>query len=33
MKLNKCLCCEGKLKPLLDWGDMPLVNNYNNPDK
>lgn len=29
MKLNKCLCCDGDLTPLLDWGNMPLANNYN----
>ena len=29
MKLSKCLCCDGELMPLLDWGNLPLANNYN----
>ena len=29
MKLNKCLCCGEPVNPLLDWGKMPLANNYN----
>lgn len=29
MKLEKCLCCEGELTQVLDWGNMPLANNYN----
>ena len=29
MKLNKCLCCNGDLTNLLDWGKLPLANNYN----
>jgi 2-polyprenyl-3-methyl-5-hydroxy-6-metoxy-1,4-benzoquinol methylase len=33
MKLEKCLCCESKVEPILDWGVMPLANNYNVKDK
>lgn len=29
MKLDKCLACGKELEPLLDWGKMPLANNYN----
>lgn len=29
MKLSKCLCCDSELNPLLDWGNLPLANNYN----
>lgn len=28
MKLDKCLCCDGELAPLIDFGLMPLVNTY-----
>jgi len=31
-KLQLCLCCNSELKELLDWGNMPLANNYNNKD-
>lgn len=33
MKLDKCLCCESSLVPLIDFGDMPLVNTYSVLDK
>lgn len=33
MKLEKCLCCDSELSPLLDWGKMPLANNYNVKEK
>jgi 2-polyprenyl-3-methyl-5-hydroxy-6-metoxy-1,4-benzoquinol methylase len=29
MKLSKCVCCDGELELILDWGNMPLANNYN----
>lgn len=28
MKLDKCLCCGGAVSVILDWGKMPLANNY-----
>ncbi len=31
--LTKCLCCDGALEPLIDFGDMPLVNTYDVLDK
>src|SRR5262249_25274397 len=31
--LDKCLCCGSSLRPLIDFGDMPLVNTYNITDK
>lgn len=33
MKLEKCLCCDSELTQLLDWGMMPLANNYNVKEK
>jgi len=33
IKMNNCLCCEGKISQVLDWGNMSLANNYNNPNK
>jgi 2-polyprenyl-3-methyl-5-hydroxy-6-metoxy-1,4-benzoquinol methylase len=33
MKLEKCLCCDSELTPQLDWGNMPLANNYNVKEK
>src|ERR1043166_958693 len=30
---GKCLCCNGDLVPLIDFGDMPLVNTYSVTDK
>src|SRR6266403_1709229 len=30
---GKCLCCNGDLVPLIDFGDMPLVNTYNVKEK
>lgn len=30
IELKKCLCCEGSLTQVLDWGSLPLANNYNN---
>lgn len=29
MKIDKCLACEGNITELLNWGKMPLANNYN----
>jgi 2-polyprenyl-3-methyl-5-hydroxy-6-metoxy-1,4-benzoquinol methylase len=29
MKIEKCLCCEGEIKSLINYGEMPLANNYN----
>lgn len=29
MKIERCLCCDGELTRILDWGNMPLANNYN----
>jgi len=33
IKMNNCLCCEGKISQVLDWGNMSLANNYNNKEK
>lgn len=33
MKLEKCLCCDSELSHVLDWGMMPLANNYNVKEK
>lgn len=33
MKLEKCLCCESSITNVLDWGLMPLANNYNIKEK
>lgn len=33
MKLEKCLCCDSALIPVLDWGLMTLANNYNVNEK
>src|SRR6266436_1371754 len=30
---HKCLCCNGELTPLIDFGPMPLVNTYSIQDK
>lgn len=32
-KLDKCLCCESDLQPLIDFGPMPLVNTYSVTEK
>ncbi len=29
MKLENCLCCDASVSTVLDWGLMPLANNYN----
>lgn len=29
IKLTECVCCGNPVTPLLDWGNMPLANNYN----
>tara|TARA_R110002153_G_scaffold45204_2_gene127532 strand:+ start:3779 stop:4933 length:1155 start_codon:yes stop_codon:yes gene_type:complete len=33
MKLTKCLCCGSNISTILEWGDMPLANNYNIKEK
>lgn len=33
MKIDKCLCCNSEVQLLLDWGLMPLANNYNVKEK
>lgn len=33
MKIEKCLCCEGEIKSLINYGEMPLANNYNVKEK
>lgn len=33
MKLEKCLCCDSEVESILDWGLMPLANNYNVKEK
>lgn len=33
MKLEKCVCCDGDLTQVLDWGVMPLANNYSVKEK
>lgn len=32
IKIEKCLCCNGSLTQVLDWGNMSLANNYNNKE-
>lgn len=29
IKIIECVCCGNSVSPLLDWGNMPLANNYN----
>lgn len=29
IKITECLCCGNSVSTLLDWGNMPLANNYN----
>lgn len=31
--LTSCLCCEGEVVPLMDFGEMPLVNTYSVTDR
>jgi len=29
IKITSCVCCGSQVETILDWGDMPLANNYN----